>query len=157
MVWRWTTFLFVRRRMSTHYSGNTWCCCTPHVQTIVTPWIGTKKQASLSNRRFQQPQYSLGIHRNKQRRRICGIMGGLKQPATHTNYRNHSTLQCVLSSNISDMREKSVLYPIPHTQHHPIYATVNPVIVPQPTTSRKRFNLKKAKWDGFSTEFDSTI
>ena len=49
-----------------------------------------------------------------------------------------------VSSNISDMCEKSVLDRIPRTQHHPICDTVNPVIVPQPTTSRRRFNLKKA-------------
>ena len=62
-----------------------------------------------------------------------------------------------VSSNISDMCEKSVLNPIPRTQHRPICVTVNPVIVPQPTTSRRRFNLKKANWDGFSTEFDAAI
>ena len=48
-----------------------------------------------------------------------------------------------VSSNISDMCEKSVLDPIPRTQHRPICVTVNPIIVPQPTTSRRRFNLKK--------------
>ena len=47
-----------------------------------------------------------------------------------------------VSSNISDMCEKSVLGPIQRTQHRPICVTVNPVIVPQPTTSRRRFNLK---------------
>ena len=62
-----------------------------------------------------------------------------------------------VSSNISDMCEESVLDPIPRTQHRPICVTVNPVIVPQPTTSRRRFNLKKANWDGFSTEFDAAI
>ena len=35
--------------------------------------------------------------------------------------------------------------------------TVNPIIVPHPTTSSIRFNLKKANWDGFSTEFDAAI
>ena len=29
--------------------------------------------------------------------------------------------------------------------------------MPQPTTSRRRFNLKKANWDGFLTEFDAAI
>ena len=62
-----------------------------------------------------------------------------------------------VSSNISDMCEKSVLDPIPHAQYHPICVTVNQIIVPQPTTSRKRFNLKKGNWDGFSTEFDAAI
>ena len=49
------------------------------------------------------------------------------------------------------MCEKSVLDPIPRTQHRPICVTVNPIIVPQ------RFNLKKANWDVFSTEFDAAI
>ena len=59
----------------------------------------------------------------------------------------------VVSSTISDMCEISVLDRIPRTQHRP----VNPVSVSQPTTSRRRFNLKKANWDGFSTEFDAAI
>ena len=59
-----------------------------------------------------------------------------------------------VSSNISDMCEKSVMDPIPRTLHRSIY---NPVIVPQPTTSRRCFNLKKVNWDGVSTEFDAAI
>ena len=55
------------------------------------------------------------------------------------------------------MCEKSVLDPIPRTQHRPICVTVQPVIVPQPTPFRRRFNLRKAKWDDFSTDFDETI
>ena len=35
--------------------------------------------------------------------------------------------------------------------------TVHPVIVPQPTPFRRRFNLKKAKWDDFPTDFDEAI
>ena len=62
-----------------------------------------------------------------------------------------------VSSNISDMCEKSVLDPIPCTQHCPICVTVHPVIVPQPTPFRRRFNLRKAKWDDFSTDFDEAI
>ena len=51
------------------------------------------------------------------------------------------------SSNISNRCEKSVLDPIPHTQHRPICVSVNPVIVTQPTTFRRRFNPKKADLD----------
>ena len=51
------------------------------------------------------------------------------------------------------MCEKSVLDPIPRT----ICVTVHPVIVPQPTPFRRRFNLRKAKWDYFSTDFDEAI
>ena len=62
-----------------------------------------------------------------------------------------------VSLNISDICEKSVLDPIPRTQHRPICVTVNPIIVSQPTTSRRRFNPKKGNWDGFATEFDAAI
>ena len=57
------------------------------------------------------------------------------------------------SSNISNMCEKSVLVPIPHTQHRPICVSVNPVIVAQTTTFKRRFNLKKADWKGFSADW----
>ena len=55
------------------------------------------------------------------------------------------------------MGEKSVLDPIPHIQHRPICVSVNPVIVAQPNTFRRRFNLKKANWEGFSADLDSNI
>ena len=58
-------------------------------------------------------------------------------------------------SNISNMCEKSVLDPIPPTQHRPICVSVNPVA--QPTTFRRRFNLKKRDWEGFSADLDSNI
>ena len=32
-----------------------------------------------------------------------------------------------------------------------------PVIVPQPTPFRRRFTMRKAKWDDFSTDFDESI
>ena len=43
------------------------------------------------------------------------------------------------------------------TQHRPIGVSVHSVIVPQPTPFRRRFNLRKAKWDDFSTDFDKAI
>ena len=62
-----------------------------------------------------------------------------------------------VSSNISDMCEKSLLDPIPRTQHCPICVSVYPIIVPQPTPFRRRFNPRKAKWDDFFTDFDEAI
>ena len=96
-------------------------------------------------------------------------MGRVKQIVTHPQRETAEIIQqCnmeewiqpgphLVSSNISDMCEKSVLDPIPRTQHRPICVTVHPVIVPQPTPFRRRFNLRKAKWDDFSTDFDEAI
>ena len=55
------------------------------------------------------------------------------------------------------MCEKSVLDPMTHTQHRSICVSVNPVIVSQPTTFRRRVHLKKADWEGFSGDLDSNI
>ena len=55
------------------------------------------------------------------------------------------------SISIGNMCEKSILDPIPHTQHRPICVTGKPVIVPQPSPFRRRFNLRKADWVGYST------
>ena len=55
------------------------------------------------------------------------------------------------------MCKKSVMDPIPHTQHRPICVSVQPVVVPQPTPFRRRFNFRKADWNGYSTELDNSI
>ena len=56
-----------------------------------------------------------------------------------------------------NMCVKSVLNPIPRTQHRPICVTVNHVIVSQPTAFRRRFNLRKASWSGYTTDVDILI
>ena len=61
------------------------------------------------------------------------------------------------SSNISNMCEKSVLDPITHTQHRPICVSVNPVIVAQPTTFGRRFNMKKADLGSNIKEVDAIL
>ena len=55
------------------------------------------------------------------------------------------------------MCKKSVMGPIPHTQHHTICVSVQPVVVHQPTPFRWRFNLRKADWNGYSTELGNRI
>ena len=45
----------------------------------------------------------------------------------------------------------------PHTQHRPICARANPVVMAHPTPFRRHFNLRKADWDGYSTELDKLI
>ena len=52
---------------------------------------------------------------------------------------------------------KSVLNPIPRTEHRPIYVTVNHVLVSRPTAFRRRFNLRKANWSGYATNIDILI
>ena len=46
---------------------------------------------------------------------------------------------------------------IPHAQHRPICVSVQPAVVPQPAPFWRRFNLRKADWNGYSTEFDNRI
>ena len=52
---------------------------------------------------------------------------------------------------------KSVLNPIPRTQYRPICVTVNHVIVSRPTAFRRRFNLRKENWSGYTTNVDILI
>ena len=61
------------------------------------------------------------------------------------------------SVSIANMCKKSVMDPIPHTQHRPICVSVQPVVVPQPTPFRRLFNFRKADWNGYSTELDNSI
>ena len=61
------------------------------------------------------------------------------------------------STSIENMFGKSILNPIPHTQHRPLCVTVKPIIVPQPTPFRRRFNLRKADWLEYSTQVDQNI
>ena len=61
----------------------------------------------------------------------------------------------VVSENIANICEKSVMESIPYTQHHPIRA--NTVIVAHPTPIRRRFNLWTSDWNGYSTELDRLI
>ena len=61
------------------------------------------------------------------------------------------------SESIANMCKKSVMNPIRHTQHRPICVSVQPVVVPPPTPFCRRFNFRKADWNGYSTELDNSI
>ena len=82
------------------------------------------------------------------------------------NYRNLSTVQegrkvttqtSSFMSSMDNMCVKSVLNPIPRTQHRPICVTVNTVLVSRPTAFRRRFNLKKVSWSGYALYVDILI
>ena len=52
---------------------------------------------------------------------------------------------------------KSVLNPIPSTQHRSICVTVNHVLVSRPTAFRRRFNQRMTNWSGYATDIDILI
>ena len=47
--------------------------------------------------------------------------------------------------------------PIPHTQYRPICVHADPVIVAHPSPFKRRFNLRKAAWNGYSAALDKLI
>ena len=59
--------------------------------------------------------------------------------------------------SIANMCKKSIMDPIPHTQHRPICVSAHPVMVPQTIPFRRRFNFMKADWNGYSAELDKLI
>ena len=62
-----------------------------------------------------------------------------------------------VSESIANMCGKSVMEPIPHTQHRPICVRVDLVILAHPTPFRRRFSLRKADWNGYSATLDKLI
>ena len=61
------------------------------------------------------------------------------------------------SGSIAIMCKKSIMDPIPHTQHRSICVSAHPVMVPQTIPFRRRFNFMKADWNGYSAELDKLI
>ena len=61
------------------------------------------------------------------------------------------------SGSIANMCKKSIMDPIPHTQHSPICVSAHPVMVPQTIPFRQHFNFMKADWNGYSAELDKLI
>ena len=59
--------------------------------------------------------------------------------------------------SIANMCKKSIMDPIPHTQHRPICVSAHPIMVPQTIPFRRRFNFMKADWNGYSAELDKLI
>ena len=53
--------------------------------------------------------------------------------------------------------KKSIMELIPHMQHRPICARANPLVMAHLTQFRRRFNIRNAYWDGYSTYLDKLI
>ena len=62
-----------------------------------------------------------------------------------------------VSESIANMCGKSVMEPMSHTPPRPICACANPVVVEYLTLFRRRINLRKADWNGYSTELNKLI
>jgi Reverse transcriptase (RNA-dependent DNA polymerase)/Endonuclease-reverse transcriptase len=64
---------------------------------------------------------------------------------------------CFVSSTIEARCCKSVLDPIPKTQHRPIAVSIYPAVRTQEVPFRRRFNFRKANWPAFASEVDRRI
>lgn len=62
-----------------------------------------------------------------------------------------------VSESVAQQCHKSVCSPIPKTQHRPIMCQLLPVIRPQETRFRRRYNFRKANWSKFSEMLDEKV
>ena len=85
--------------------------------------------------------------KTKEKRYNSGQIRAILHSSMMLNCRSHSTLR--------DGRK--VTTQTSSSQHRPFCVSVKPVVVPQPTPFRRRFNLRKADWNGYSTELDNHI
>ena len=84
------------------------------------------------------------------------VIGDFNSHSTTWGY-GYNPYLIFASESIANMCKKSVMDTIPHIQHRPICVSVQPVVVPQPTPFRRRFNFRKADWNVYSTELDNSI
>ena len=62
-----------------------------------------------------------------------------------------------VSTSIIHQYEKLVLEVIPKTQHRSIAIKIKAAVSPQEVPVRRRYNLKKADWEGFAKSVDMGI
>ena len=88
------------------------------------------------------------------------LINGAKLPKSFNSARRKKGYNPDLifaSGSIANMCKKSIMDPIPHTQHRPICGSAYPVMVPQTIPFRRRFNFMKADWNGYSADLDKLI
>ena len=83
----------------------------------------------------------------------------LRNPSTVQDGRKTTTQISYLHQVASrTLCKKSIMDPIPHTQHRPVCVSAHPVMVPHKLyLSDGRFNFIKADWNGYSAELDKLI
>ena len=62
-----------------------------------------------------------------------------------------------VSYSIAHLAKKDVMDAIPKAQHRPISIKLNAAIRPRNALFRRRYNLKKAKWQSYAKEVDNGI
>ena len=66
-------------------------------------------------------------------------------------------ISCLLAKKLLPTATKLPFDAIPRSQHRPIAVKISPLISPQNTYFKRRFNFRKANWKVFKTESDSLI
>ena len=61
------------------------------------------------------------------------------------------------SDTIAEGCVKTILDPVPHTQHRPLCLQIKAVVTPKTVPHLRRFNFKKANWKSFSSDLDSYV
>ena len=69
----------------------------------------------------------------------------------------HRGLKAIRPNSIAHLAEKDVMDAIPKTQHRPISIKLNAAIRLRNGPFRRRYNLKKAKWQSYAKEVDNGI
>ena len=62
-----------------------------------------------------------------------------------------------VSTSIAHQSEKIVMDVIPRTQHRPIGIKIKAAVTPQQVPFRRRYNFKKADWEGYAKSTDDGI
>ena len=83
-----------------------------------------------------------------------------KQPAMLNSgrwKRGYNPDLAMVSNRIHDMCNRTVLPPIPRSQHRPHGLVIKPAITPIEQPFHRHFNLQKAKWDDFTEDLNVKI
>ena len=88
------------------------------------------------------------------------LIHDLKQPSSFNSQRHmrgYNPDLLFASQEIAPNCNKITLDAVPRSQHRPIAVKISPLISPQNTYFKRRFNFRKASWKGFKAKSDGLI